>query len=193
MKKTKILQQKKKQSFTALVLCAVFMLFFVTGKAQSENNIMPLNAEKPSFYKHEIGVSYGALPSEILVPVFNEVYLAALTLNLEYKYNINKRHAVVGSFTYHQTFILENNLYFIAPLIGYEYTYFMNNDFAIYFRIGVGYQWLFADDPSHLFRPYSLAYQISPLCISIGNKHNLDLGFGFGTQGVFRIGYKYKF
>jgi hypothetical protein len=44
MKKIKILQQTKKQCSTALVLCAVFMLFFVTGKAQSENNIMPLNA-----------------------------------------------------------------------------------------------------------------------------------------------------
>jgi len=151
------------------------------------------STSEQNFYKHEIGVSYGILPSVLLLPALN---FSAMTLNFDYTYNFNKKHAITALLTYYQSFLKKwENVYYIAPQIGYKYTYLQTNNFTFFLTVAVGVQLLYIEPNDGFFQGFvpMFAYQISPLCFSIGKKHNFDLGLGLGSQGILKLGYRYKF
>jgi len=217
MKKIKILQQTKKQCSTALVLCAVFMLLSITGKAQSENNIMPLNAEKPSFYKYEIAISCGGLSNPTTFFPSTNLLIFIPSFNIEYYYNFNHRHSLIGALNFATDYINQVKLtdkvskdpyfadipkekcgtsFFNSIQIGYRFIYYAISQWTLYGSVFGGLDMMYYNTKAlkdeHLW--FSPAIQINPFGILYGkNNHRLSVELGFGTHGILSVGYHYVF
>ena len=89
----------------------------------------------------------------------------------------------------------------------YRYTYYRKNNVSLYFGIHYGAVLCIRDkdilpkETLHLFMTtisndrYYLnpAFHLTALGIDIGTKHIFNMELGIGTQGILKIGYKYKY
>ena len=98
-------------------------------------------------------------------------------------------------------------LHYLTLQLNYRCTYYRKNVISLYFGIHCGIV-LCARDKDILYKetqhqllattsnnPYYVnpAFHFNAFGIDIGTKHILNTEIGIGTQGIFKIGYKYKF
>jgi hypothetical protein len=167
----------------------LILLFLTVSVSAQESNQEATTAATPDLYKHEIGGSYGLFPPIGLTPIFDVYSFSLINLNLKYYYNFNRNNAIGGTLT---TLIAPNKKVnsnvgvMLSPQILYKITYLREKIVAIYSSISIGVQIAVG---YYVF----IAYQVDILGISIGKKHNLIIELGYGTQGIFKLGYNYKF
>ena len=131
-------------------------------------------------------------------------------LNLHYSYHFNRFHSIIVTGNW---FVMQHksNSYSWTPLlkyhhlvglqVGYGITYFTKGVVSLYstanvgFVVDLGTPEVFASD----YRVYGLRPEIWPefqvclLGIRLGKANAANFELGFGTQGMLKIGYDYRF
>jgi hypothetical protein len=204
-----------------------------------------LHAQKErTFYKHEIGVSHGLLPSAGIFTIdelhsfFNFPFLPyskqegrnespILTynfgsFNFAYQYHIAKMHSIGIGFLWlprYAEFIytpspqitmpVQNRGWYhhISITVNYRVTYFNRKNIRLHSSLHTGitythkpnnisldtinlYVWGSLRTDHNLVFP---AIQIDFIGFEYGVKHVFCMDLGFGTQGIIKIGYQYRF
>jgi hypothetical protein len=137
--------------------------------------------------KHEVGVSIGAFPVVAITPSLT------YSINTNYYYNFNEKHSIGCSAagTVFQPNAKNTNIEsWIAAQLNYRFSYFRKGSLSLYLTASCGFQSIFTDNDYFATLP---AYLISPIGISMGSHHNTVIEIGYGTQGIIKIGYQYKF
>ncbi|MDR2868582.1 MAG: hypothetical protein LBV46_03465 [Bacteroidales bacterium] len=142
-----------------------------------------------SIPKHEIGASIGMIPVFLYLPVFT------YSVNFDYNYNFNKNHSIGLSLSGTMYFLGKGflptgyggkdskSIWWIAPQLKYRMSYYHSVLVSLYFSATIG-----------IVAPFLMAaYQLNLFGISIGKTHNTFVEIGYGTQGIVKIGYSYKF
>jgi len=164
------------------------------------------------FYKYEpfIGNSYvhttveNTLLGHYSDEGGNKTYLIG-TFSMEYKYNFTPRHAAGITATWACRKIEKNmeeinsatDNYF-ALQAGYRFTYKRFEKLSLYSALYVGATFylqdkdLMNDDQKSNFWAYP-SMHLTLFGISVGKKNAADFEVGFGTQGLIKAGYCYKF
>lgn len=131
-------------------------------------------------------------------------------LNLHYSYHFNQIHSIIvtgnwfimqhESFSYSWTPLLKYH-HLVGLQVGYGITYYTKGIVSLYstanvgFVVDLGTPGVFASD----YRVYGLRPEIWPefqvclLGIRLGKANAANFELGFGTQGMLKIGYDYRF
>ncbi|HOF15518.1 MAG TPA: hypothetical protein PLF32_02580 [Bacteroidales bacterium] len=127
------------------------------------------------------------------------------TFLLEYKYNFTSRHAIGMTTSWACRKIIDSNwvrtdVYidnYFAPQIGYYLTYKRFEKLSLYSAIHFGVTFYYEDIHMTGIKKRNFwalpSMYLTFLGISVGNKNAGNFEFGFGTQGVIKAGYRYKF
>jgi hypothetical protein len=207
-----------------------------------------LHAQKEqTFYKHEIGVSYGILPSagifatdelygylDFINPFLpysklgeiNENHILTYnfgSFNFAYQYHITKMHSIGIGFLWlprYAEFIYNPSPRMRVPIqdkgwyhhtsltVNYRITFYRTAKIALYAALHTGLTLTFkpkhfdykAWDRVSFFKTVGVIYlqvhwacQLDLLGIEVGTTHCFHADLGFGTQGINKMGYRYKF
>jgi hypothetical protein len=177
-------------------------------------------APAQEYYKHEIGVSYGAFAQPMLIPFpFNFKYPTILgSLNFDYYYHFNKKHSIGVALSLTSDYF--NTHKYLSHAFGDEEKYpYLKERWSIYSALQLGYKMNYATvrnisfyfsifaglNISYNFYPSSMedvpyfncwihpAIHLTMLGMTIGKTNCTTIELGLGTQGILQIGYIYKF
>lgn len=169
-----------------------------------------------SFTKHQFGFSYGLLPiigtfeNDDIVDaqpfVHDQIWMGCLNLN--YNYRINKLHAIGTTVSWtrnkRQPIQYDNNFYtkdfynYLTLGVRYALFYYNTDKISIYSAINACLTLYFAgykfrpSEPNVTSRRACVAwpdYHIGLLGVRVGQKHAATFELGFGTLGLFQVGY----
>lgn len=187
-----------------LIMSLIFQISWNDLKAQE------------SFPKHQFGFSYGLLPiigtfeNDDIVDaqpfVYDKIWMGSLNLN--YNYRINKLHAIGATVSwtrnkrkpiqYDNDFYTKDFYNYLTLGIRYALFYYNTDKLSIYSAINACLTLYFA---GYEFRPYEPNvtsrracvawpdYHIGLLGVRVGQKHAATFELGFGTMGIFQVGY----
>lgn len=186
----------------------------------ASNVFAQTTSASPEFARHEISVGFGLWSSNDLINVYSDLTGTALSggtysvsnekmsgnYALSYRYALRKRLWLGASVVYSQLQTdvnsvgekigtSENNYFTLAPEIAFRYV--NTKIFKIYGFIGAGLtlnsQTTTTDgEPSTENTPY-FNFQLSPVCVQLGNHVGMYLEAGFGYKGILCLGLFAKF
>lgn len=170
--------------------------------------------------KHEIQLGAGIWSTTEIVDIFGNVLATGLTggayqskdatysgaFHLGYKYSIAPKIAIGGIFVYENSssdaYIdnasagqFKNNYYTLAAEM--DYKYIKKKNLSLYGVLGAGatlYGQKYEESNKNVSEnTVNFNFQISPLCIKLGNKVGGFAELGFGYKGILSVGFFTRF
>jgi hypothetical protein len=192
-----------------LTLLIILFLLATNMFAQEITTPTPV----PEYYKHEVGITYGAFAQPITMPYPYHLLHPILigSINIDYYYNFNKRHSigVALSFTsdylneHSNPFPLSDNVdfsNFLSIQLGYRMIYFQKEKISLYFSFFVGtcptYTSYLADSYTNAHTGWNImpiVCHLTAFGMTIGKRNCATIELGVGTKGILQVGYKYRF
>ncbi len=172
------------------------------------------------FKRNELRGGAGLWSSNELINNYSDLFSTALSgstysvsndkslgnFSLAYRYGLNKRLSVGATLSYSllksdvnfegsKTGTSTNNYLTAAPEVEYKYLYTKN--FKMYGFVGAGLtvnrQEVKENGKTSIDNSPFFNFQISPLCIQVGNNFGLYIESGFGYKGIINAGLFVKF
>jgi len=139
--------------------------------------------------------------------------------SLNYDYHFNSKHAIgallswMGRHVEKYSWVRGDTIngsgwiHYFTLQLNYRNTFYHKDKISLYFGIYCGttlctrdknilyeetHHFLFSSESNDQYY-FDIAVQATALGIDIGTKHIFNMELGYGTQGIFKAGYKYKF
>ncbi|MDR3047405.1 MAG: hypothetical protein LBU51_07320 [Bacteroidales bacterium] len=162
------------------IFLSIIVLLLTANIFAQEINSSPPKAE---MLKHEVGGSIGAFPIIIIYPTISSSF------NFSYFYHFNNRHAIGGSISFNPFTLGEKYGYGFSAELNYRFSFFRTELFYLYLSISAGFQFGLIHNSNWGF----IAFQFMPIGINIGKEHSAFAEIGYGSQGIVKMGYRYRF